>query len=435
MTILRPRFAWVEDKLLPGVEIEIDDEGRISRVQIDGGPHDPALDQVALFPGFVNAHSHAFQWALRGAAQRAGRGGNFFTWRDQMFQLADFMDPEGLKQVARRAFSAMRAAGWTSVGEFHYLHHKADGTPYEPSTRMARVLVEAARKVGMRICLLHSAYFRGSGVVDSIAAGQRRFCDPDIDAFLNRHLALSSWIASLDDPRVTLGVAPHSVRAVPLDALSRIGEVIVDQPLHIHVAEQEREVEECLTEYGSGPLTLLETANVLNERTTLVHMTQASAGDLEKAAQAGANVCLCPTTERDLGDGVGPAPLASRLKIPMCLGSDSQVQMDPLTEMRLVEQHERLERRGRMFLPTHKRRSLAAELLCMATANGARSLGIDVGEIAPGRWADLVEVNVNDPDLRHVDNDLLPDVLVFGGSPRCIRATWVGGKRKFTGQL
>jgi formimidoylglutamate deiminase len=419
VTSLQAAWTWIDGRLEPACRVDIADDGRIAAVGPATGPPDRDRREVALLPGFVNAHSHAFQWGLRGVVQQG---------RDALFALADRLDLDGLHALSRRAFRAMRRAGYTAVGEFHYLHHQPDGTPYTPATATALAVIEAARLEGLRICLLHAAYLRPSGLVADWAAGQRRFRDPDPEAFLARHRQLADAVVGLGDSHVGLGVAPHSVRTVPADALAEIGRATAG-PLHVHVNEQRREIEECRAEYGLRPFDVLDRAGLLGGRTTLIHMTHADDGELARTAAAGAAICFCPTTERDLGDGIGPSRAATASGIRQCVGSDSQARIDPFEELHLLEGHERLRSEARLVLEPPAGRSLAAHLIDVGTRGGADALQLGCGAIEAGRWADLVEIDLSDPDLAGVEPGHLPEAIAFSATPRAVRATWVGGSR------
>jgi formimidoylglutamate deiminase len=292
---------------------------------------------------------------------------------------------------------------------------------------MAIAVVGAARAAGLRICLLHSAYLRPSGVDPDVAPGQRCFIDDDPSEFLARHRVLESWVNELGDPAVTLGIALHSTRTVPADQLASLASQ-TSGPLHIHVNEQRREIDECHTEYGRRPLALIDTAGALSARTTLIHMTHATDDELDKVAASGAGICFCPSTERDLGDGIGPNGGAALRNIPLSIGSDSQTQIDPMAELRMLEGHERLRRERRLVLKPPDGMSTGAYLLDVGTRGGARALGLQTGTIEPGAWADLVAVALHDPDLVGVAAGNLPEVLVFSSSSRAVHSTWVAGR-------
>ncbi|MDQ1599244.1 MAG: hypothetical protein QOD68_718, partial [Actinomycetota bacterium] len=307
MTTYHADLAWLPPgRLGRDVTVEVED-GRIAQVTegtgAAGAEHLPGL----LLPGFANAHSHAFHRALRGRTQRdTGGRGSFWTWREQMYAVAARLDPESYLALARAAYGEMVLAGITRVGEFHYLHHAPDGSPYDDPNAMGHALVQAAREAGLRLTLLDTCYLTG-GIGEPLDGVQRRFGDADAAGWAARVDALQ---AALDAaPDVVVGAAVHSVRAVPADQLATVVEWSADHaaPLHVHVSEQQRENEACLAAYGVTPTGLLHDHGALGPRTTAVHATHLTDGDVELLGTSGTAVCMCPTTERDLADGVGPA--------------------------------------------------------------------------------------------------------------------------------
>jgi formimidoylglutamate deiminase len=367
-----------------------------------------------LLPGFVNAHSHAFQRLLRGHVQHAEGPDDFWSWRERMYQLATSLDPDGVEEASRLAFREMLAAGFTTVGEFHYLHHQPDGTPYADPDELAGRVVAAARSVGIRLKLLRVAYARaGFGVAP--VPRQRRFIDKDADDVL-------AAVSRLNAAGVDAGLAPHSVRAVPAEWLRAFA--AFDGVIHAHVDEQPAEVRASLAEHGRRPVHVFEAAGLLSPRFTAVHLTHPDEAELATMAASGASTCACPTTELDLGDGFLPI---DRIRGPVCIGSDSHAAIDPFAEMRAIEWNARAMLGRRNVVPHAGPDGLAAALLAMGTVNGARALGIDAGEIAVGRLADLVAVDVSGVAFQRAR--LLPAV-VFNGSPACVRQVWVGGERR-----
>ncbi|MDQ3629456.1 MAG: amidohydrolase family protein, partial [Actinomycetota bacterium] len=340
--------------------------GRWVRIVSD----DPGGGAVRLpglgLPGLANAHSHAFHRALRGRTQE---GGSFWTWREAMYDVAARLDPDRYLTLARAAYAEMALAGVTTVAEFHYLHHQPGGAPYAEPNIMGHALAQAARDAGIRLTLLDTCYLTG-GVGEGVphaepmatgvplahrddpsgplalTAPQRRFADADADAWAVRVSGLS------DAPGLRIGVAAHSVRAVPPSALERVAEVAAGRPLHVHVSEQPAENEACLAVHGRTPVQLLAEHGVLGPTTSLVHATHVSGPDVASIAASGARVCLCPTTERDLADGIGPAAQLVAAGVALSLGSDQHAVVDMFEEMRAVEMHERLRtlRRG-VFQP------------------------------------------------------------------------------------
>ena len=321
-------------------------------------------------PGFVNAHSHAFQRALRGRVA----GADFWGWRDAMLAHAEEQTPDSVRREYAAVYSEMRAAGYTAVGEFHYI-----GLPE------AEAAVEAAAEAGIQIVILLSAYARG---------GLDRFRQPSVSAYLDQ-------VEDLRGRGVAVGVAPHSVRACPRDWLEEIGRYAAAEGvvLHVHADEQPREIEECLAEHGLRPIELLAETGCLGPRTTVVHATHADEHEIDLLTDAAALVCLCPTTEANLGDGFPPLPAMTQRRTSLCIGSDSNVRIDPLEELREVE--------GIARRLTLRRNVISPEsLLEIGSAGGAASLGLD-------RW-DEVEVDLEHRSLAGIPEDEVPAALVFG---------------------
>lgn len=382
---------WVSDAHLPdrvGERVRITVRaGLIAAVTtgVDPAPGDTVLTGVAL-PGFANTHSHAFHRALRGRTH--SDGGTFWTWRRQMYAVAARLDPDRYFALARDVYAEMVLAGMTVVGEFHYLHHDHHGHPYADPNAMSEALVAAAAEAGIRLTLLDVCYLSGG----LTAAGhqpldpvQRRFGDGTVDRWAERVDAYADRHAASATVRVAAAV--HSVRAVPYDDLSRLAAVRPDGPLHVHLSEQPAENEAALAVHGCTPTTLLHRSGLLGPSTTAVHATHLVEADVAVLGDTGTGVCFCPTTERDLADGIGPARSLQRAGSPLSLGSDQHAGIDPFEEMRGLEMHERLS-------TGHRGRFTPAELITAATATGHAALGWDGGgRIAVGAPADLVVVD------------------------------------------
>ncbi|GAA2753184.1 formimidoylglutamate deiminase [Amnibacterium kyonggiense] len=389
-------------------------DGRIAAVEEGVAPQEGDRRLRLVVPGFVNAHSHAFHRVLRGRTH--DDGGDFWRWREAMYRAAAELTPESYGDLASAVFREMVEAGWTAVGEFHYVHHRPDGRPYDPPHAMELALAAAAREVGIRLVLLDTCYLTADVDGRALEPRQRRFGDGDADGWLARRQALRSAIG--DDPLVTIGAAIHSVRAVPLPAIARIAAALPpDVPLHVHVAEQPRETADFLARHGETPVAALDRLGVLGPRTTLVHGTHLSPEDVARIGGAGATVALCPTTEADLGDGIGPARALADAGARIALGSDGQSVIDPLLEMRGLEAGERLAsgRRGR-FTPR--------ELLAAATEHGATSLGLPPTRFRVGDPADLVELDPDSPRTRGA----VPAQLVLTATASDVRTTVVAGR-------
>ncbi|MFP5335091.1 MAG: formimidoylglutamate deiminase [Actinomycetes bacterium] len=376
--------AWVDGAPRAAVRV-LTSSGRITGVHA-GTP--PAPDDVRLpglvLPGFANAHSHAFHRALRGRTHDGG--GTFWTWRDRMYSVASRLDPDTYLALARAAYAEMALAGVTAVGEFHYLHHAPGGVRYDDQNAMAAALRQAALDAGVRLTLLDTCYLAGgldaSGHLP-LGPVQQRFSDGDAAAWAERVAGLAP------DDAFTVGAAVHSVRAVPADQLADVVDAARGRPLHVHLSEQPAENEACLAVHGRTPTALLDDAGALGAATTAVHATHLTPDDVRRLGATGTAVCLCPTTEADLADGIGPALDLAHAGSPLCLGSDQHAAVDLLEEARRVEQYERLAtgRRGR-FTPS--------ELVDALTRRGHAAIGRpDAGRLAAGQVADLVAVRLD----------------------------------------
>lgn len=375
-------------------------------------------------PGLPNAHSHAFQRAMTGFGEVAEPGGrkedSFWSWREAMYRLAGRVSPEQLHSIARQAFGEMLAAGFTSVGEFHYLHHLPDGTT---SPEMARAVIEAASEVGIRLVMLPVCYLTG-GFGAQLQPEQRRFAYASLEEFLE----------SLEFYRdVPCGVAPHSLRAVPPDRLDDLvdaatGVLGADSPIHIHISEQRLEVEECKQRFGKRPVQLLFDSVEVNHRWNLVHATHAEDSELAQIVASNARVVVCPLTEAYLGDGVFPATRFTRLGGAIAIGSDSNVRIDAIEELRLLEYTQRLrdERRGRLTTEL----GLGEPLWKMAAQAGARALALPVGELTKGHYADIVVLDSTEPPLVGPEPARILDALIIGGSARNVADVYVGGTKR-----
>lgn len=340
-------------------------------------------------PAMVSAHSHAFQRDLRAVGERAE--GDFWSWREPMYRLAGSLDPEAMRDVALRCYREMRAAGYGAVGEFHYVHHRPDGTPYEEPNAMALAVAEAAAAAGLAVALLPAAYHR-AGFRRAAEPGQRRFVDPDVDAFLAR-------VDALRARGFNVGVAAHSVRAVPAGWLTELAAYADAHGLvrHVHAHEQPREIEECEAEHGCSPIELLHRTGFLGPRASVVHGTHVTERDIALLADTGTTVVLCPLTEGNLGDGHPPLLAYRDAGVPLAIGSDSNVVLDPFEEVRELETLARREGRTRRALLA-RQGDLWAEL--------ARA-----GEASIGASAGTIEVDLDHPRLRGIAEADLPLAL------------------------
>ncbi|MGR6317638.1 formimidoylglutamate deiminase [Micromonospora soli] len=395
MTRWLAEYAWLPAHAEPTPDVLIETEnGRITAVAPLVGGRAPMAgvevlgDAVRLpgltLPGLANAHSHAFHRALRGRTH--GGRGDFWSWREVMYAVATRLDPDSYLALARAAYAEMALAGITCVGEFHYLHHGPDGKPYDDPNAMSAALVEAAAHAGIRLTLLDTAYLTASVDGAPLAGPQRRFGDGDALRWAERVSAFTP-----QDAHARVGAAIHSVRAVPAEQLATVAGWADRQglPLHVHLSEQPAENDACRAVHGCTPTRLLADHGVLGRHTTAVHATHPTSADISLLGENRTGICLCPTTERDLADGIGPARRMAQAGSPLSLGSDSHAVVDLFEEARAVELDERLRTRKRGHFT-------AVELLTAATAGGHAALGWgDAGRLSVGDRADLVTVRLD----------------------------------------
>ncbi|MFF9046729.1 formimidoylglutamate deiminase [Streptomyces parvulus] len=408
--------AWLGTHVEPGVAVDVAD-GRITTVRQDTPAPPPGAEILRglTLPGLANAHSHAFHRALRGTVQVGS--GTFWTWREVMYSVADRLTPDTYLDLARAVYAEMALAGITAVGEFHYVHHAHGGTPYADPNAMGEALIEAAAEAGIRITLLDTCYL-SAGFGEPPNAHQRRFSDGTADAWAQR----SSLLKERDHARI--GAAIHSVRAVPADQLATVAQWAAERraPLHVHLSEQTAENDACRRAHGRTPTRLLADHGVLGERTTGVHNTHLTDEDVTLLGGSRTGTCMCPTTERDLADGIGPAGALQRAGSPLSLGSDSHAVVDLLEEARAMELNERLRTRTRGHWT-------AAALLRAATADGHAALGWDdTGRIETGARADLATVALDSVRTAGPLPRLGAETAVFAASAADVRHTVVGGR-------
>jgi formiminoglutamate deiminase len=415
-------LAWLggeRERVDQGVAIVTEGE-RIVSVEVGVAPPATAARLAGLvLPALANTHSHAFHRALRGRTHAAG--GDFWTWREQMYALAARLQPDSYHELARAVYAEMALAGVAAVGEFHYLHHAPGGRRYADLNAFGHALLAAAAAAGVRVTLLDACYLQADVDASPLQGVQRRFGDGSAAAWAERVEALT---AAAGGPRASVGAAIHSVRAVPPAAMAAVAAWAARQgvPLHLHLSEQRRENQACLAVTGRTPAQLCADSGVLGDRATVVHATHLDGQDFALLGRAGTAVCLCPTTERDLADGIGPARRLATAGCPLALGSDSHAVVDLFEEARAVELDERLAsgRRG-LHQP--------AALLRAASLGGMRSLGWDAGVIEPGRLADLVALRLDSPRLAGAGRDDLLAAVVFAAGAADVTDLVVGGRR------
>jgi formimidoylglutamate deiminase len=418
--VLQADLTWTGETFTPQVQIAIGADGRIESVGDLGRPSPTRLPRTALLPGFVDAHSHAFQRGLRGHGERFPVGaGSFWTWREAMYSLVGGLDPVILRALSVQAFGEMRDAGITTVGEFHYVHHQS-----EDDYALDDVVLDAAAEVGIRIVLLQTFYATGA-VGRPLQGAQRRFATRDVGRFV---ATLDRLAGRLDPATQSLGAVAHSIRAAHPDQIRAVYDEALarDIPFHIHVEEQRREIEECLAAYGATPMAVILAALDGRGDFTAVHCTHTQPADMERFLAVGGRVCLCPLTEGNLGDGI-PRLSPTQVRGRVCFGTDSNARLSVLEDMRWLEYGQRLrgEMRGAF---ADDRGRVATTLLSAATSGGARALQVDSGSITPGAWGDLVAVRLDTPSLAGVPPDRLLEGLVFGAGNDAIAGTYVGGR-------
>jgi formimidoylglutamate deiminase len=434
---LLPDLIYTGGRFESGVALVCDESGRITKLTRDteGVGRTVRLKNRAVLPGLVNAHSHAFQRVIRGRTERrTSELDSFWTWREMMYSAATRLEPEEIYDASRMAFLEMAMGGITSVGEFHYIHRAPDGLAYADPNLLAKTVIRAARDVGLKIALLRVAYAR-SGY--RVAANERqvRFLEPDVEDYLRNAESLKTELAQAEQGMAWVGLAPHSVRAVPLEYLrevARYAEREPNTPLHMHVAEQPAEISACLEEHGRTPVELLDSENLLTPNFTGVHAIHITPEEACGLARARATVCACPTTERNLGDGIIPADLLFKEGVTVALGTDSHTQIDLLEDARELEYHLRLEKLERAVLAPAGDDSLsglARRLFECATVSGARSINAPSGKLEPGFPADFFTVDLHDPSIAGATPEDLLSCIVFGLARTAIRDVFVGGKQ------
>ncbi len=425
ISAIRAELTWTGHRFERDVRIELAGDGTIASTSL-AVPGEPVWTRRAVIPGFVNAHSHAFQRGLRGHGETfPGERGSFWSWREAMYGLVERADAATVRALSVQAFREMLASGITTVGEFHYLHHDATEAGYA----FDEVVLDAAAEAGIRISLLH-AYYQEGGIGRALKVGQRRFRTSSPDEYWAR---LDALAAGLDAASQTLGAVAHSIRAVPPDVLAELHAESVRRGLvfHMHVEEQPAEIEACIEAYGGPPMAVLNDRLAIDDRFCAVHCTHTAPADMQRFLAAGGRVCICPLTEANLGDGVCDVPGVraggGTVGGPICLGTDSNNRLDFFEEMRWLEYVQRLSTQSRGVC-VNEQGQCGAALLEVGTTGGAAALAVPAGSLAPGQVADLAAVDLDAPCLAGWTDDTLLDALVFGGGPEAIAATCVGGR-------
>ena len=418
--------AWVDAPWLC-----VDSGGTVVRTGCGAPPEDFGiirdLGSVVLLPGFVNAHSHAFQRAIRGATHRRGADdpSSFWSWREAMYSTANALSPDDVYRVSRQAFAEMLRAGITCVGEFHYLHHQPGGGHYDDPNELGRQVLAAADDAGIRIVLLDVYYARG-GHERAALPEQQRFCDDDVDAYLER-------VDALRAAGVDVGITPHSVRAVPAESLQALATYANRErlPIHTHLSEQPRENEECLAEHGTTPTRVFADSGCCERQRAFTAVHAVHVTDDDRRILAGQHVAACPTTEADLGDGIVGAAELLEHGTTLALGSDSNAVIDLVQEARLLEMHDRLASQSRLRLVDGQGR-LWPTLLDAATRGGASALGKaeTLGTLAPGRPFDACTIALDHPSTEGIPPECVLDAVFASGTAAPVRHVFVGGRAR-----
>jgi formimidoylglutamate deiminase len=430
---------WFESALLPhgwarGVRITTGAEGLIERVEEGTAPAERDERHALGVPGIPNVHSHAFQRGLAGLTERRGTtGDSFWTWRELMYRFVEKIDPQGVEAIAALVYAEMLEGGFTHVGEFHYLHHDRGGVAFSNPGELATRIAAASEQTGIGLTLLPTFYAHSGFGGREPTARQRRFIN-DVDSFAR--IVEASRIAVRHLPGAAVGIAPHSLRAVTPDELAAIVPLAQGEAIHIHIAEQTREVDDCIAWSGRRPIEWLLDAQPIDERWCLVHATHATDAEVRAMAASGTIVGLCPITEANLGDGVFPAPEFLKLKGRFGIGSDSNILLDSAEELRILEYSQRLALRARNVLATEEGRSTGRSLLEGALSGGARALhpvggsgagGPRTGVLRAGASADIVSLDTQHPALAERREDEILDSWIFAGGRAVVDCVWRAG--------
>ncbi|MES2714731.1 MAG: formimidoylglutamate deiminase [Pseudomonadota bacterium] len=426
--------AWVGERWQHGVLLAVDSQGRFGSVQAGvPAPEGVTLLPGPVLPGLVNAHSHAFQRAFAGLAERrSGSDDDFWGWRDRMYAVALRVSPQALRAVAGQLYAELLQGGYTQVCEFHYLQHQPDGHPYADRLAMCRALMQAAADTGIGLTLLPVLYERAGFQQPALRDDQRRFATTATDV-----LALRQGVLAAQQPLVSAGVAIHSLRAARPASITQLQQALEaeDTPIHIHIAEQTAEVDDCLAATGQRPIAWLAGQVALDARWHLVHATHATPAEIDAVGRCGAGVVICPSTEANLGDGLVDLPGWLASGAALSLGSDSHVCRQWPAELRLLEYGQRLARRQRNVAaaPQLGQDATAARLFNRHLAGGAAAAGFNTWGLAQGARADLLVIDAQADGLAGVPAGHALDALVFATDAPAFSEVWVAGQRQVAG--
>ncbi len=420
--IIEADLTWTGTAFESGVQIIIDPTGHIGEVGALGKTPTKRIRNCALLPGMVNAHSHAFQRGLRGLGEDFREGhGSFWSWRQTMYELVEHLDAATFRDICVQTFSEMRAGGITTVGEFHYLHHSPGTTDFA----FDEIVLDAAVRAGVRLVLL-SAFYRTGGIRRPLNTTQQRFDSGSFEEYWDQ---IDRLATKLHTSTQQLGVVAHSVRAVDVDDIAQLHREALARELvfHMHIEEQQKEIDECVTAYGRRPLALLNDVLTTAENFTAVHCTHSHPHDMERFIASGGTVCVCPLTEANLGDGIPDLTVVNDAEGRICLGTDSNARISITEEMRWLEYGQRLatETRGVLIDPDG---SAAKRLFEIGTLHGAASLDVNAGKVTHGAWADFFTIDLLAPSLAGADEETLLSAFVFGTGNEVIAETCVGGQ-------
>ncbi|MGC9270292.1 formimidoylglutamate deiminase [Acidiphilium sp.] len=417
-------WAWLAEGWQKDVALTIDQAGIITAVATGAGQGDCDIVPGIAMPGLANLHSHGFQRAMAGLAERGNRPGeDFWSWRHVMYQVVNALDPDAIEAVTAMAYVEMLQAGFTTVGEFHYVHHDPTGAPYAARAELAERIIAAAQHTGIGLTLLPCLYSAG-GIGRAAEPGQRRFIN-DIDAFLRLHDDTANILRAAM-PNAVLGVAPHSLRAARPADIETIGRMVPTGPIHIHAAEQRIEVDDCITALGATPVAWLLDHAGIDRRWCLIHATHMTPDETSRLAASGAVAGLCPLTEADLGDGIFAGPAFLQAGGRFGIGSDSLIRIDAAEELRQFDTSQRLRDQRRMVLSPHG--SAGETLLRGALAGGAQATAQPIGALAPGQRADIVVLDHIGTDLAALPPARWLDHFIFVGGTRLIDRVYGGGR-------
>ncbi|CEG59815.1 formimidoylglutamate deiminase [Legionella micdadei] len=417
--------GWADNVL-----IAVDKAGYITDVSCNPPPNNAIHFEGAMLPGMLNLHSHAFQRAMAGLAERAtAEKESFWTWRETMYRFLEKLTPEDLQAIAAQVYIEMLKAGFTTVGEFHYIHHQPNGTPYQERCLTSHHIISAAQEVGIAITLLPVLYSYSGFGGQKPTVNQKRF--------INNETQILDIISSLvkaykDEPQVIIGLAHHSLRAVTPDMLQHataaMKHIAPQSPIHIHIAEQTKEVTDCLQWSGQRPVEWLLNHVDINSHWCLVHATHMTAHETQRLAHSGAVAGLCPITEANLGDGLFNLPEYIREKGKWGIGTDSNISVSIVDELRMLEYGQRLIHHERAITKTPTEPSVGTVLYQQALLGGTRALGRPAGSIEIGNRADFIILDTQNPSLLFKSNSLILDAMIFAGNANPVRHVIAGGQ-------